>query len=81
MAMETLFICQPYGLGKKGGLKAQPPIPYKTEAQASLRAERMMEGGRIAGVIVIRQSADPEQGDYDEPVFLRRLGNVPGGDA
>jgi len=77
MALETLFICQPYVFGKKGGLKPQPPISYKTEAQASLRAHRIMEGGSAAGVDVVRQTADPEMGDYDEPIFLERLGSVP----
>jgi hypothetical protein len=37
----------------------------------------MMEGGSIAGVDVVRQTADPEMGDYDEPEFLQRLGSVP----
>lgn len=77
MAQETLFICQPYALGKKGGLKPQPPITYKTEAQASLRAHRIMEGGSVAGVDVVRQTADPDMGDYDDPIFLERLGTVP----
>jgi hypothetical protein len=77
MAQETLFICQPYILGKRGGLKAQPPISYKTEPQAHQRATRMMEGGSVAGVDVVRQTADPETGDYEDPVFLHRLGAVP----
>ena len=77
MAQETLFICQPYIVGKKGALKPQPPIAYKTEPQASQRAHRMMDGGSVAGVDVVRQTADPEMGDYDEPVFLLRLGSVP----
>lgn len=77
MAQETLFICQPYKEGKRGALKAQPPTAYKTEEQALLRAHRMMDGGTVAGVDVVRQTADPEMGDYDEPVFLERLGAVP----
>jgi hypothetical protein len=77
MAQETLFICQPYIVGKKGALKAQPPIACKTEAQATQRAGRMMDGGSVVGVDVVRQTADPEMGDYEEPVFLMRLGSVP----
>ncbi len=77
MAKETLFICQPYITGKRGGLKAQPPIACKTEPQATQRAQRMMDGGSVAGVDVVRQTADPELGDYDEPVYLLRLGSVP----
>lgn len=77
MAQETLFICQPYIQGAKGALKPQPPVSYRTEPQALQRAQRMMEGGSVAGVDVVRQTADPEMGDYDEPVFLQRLGTVP----
>ncbi len=77
MAQETLFICQPYTVGKKGALMAQPPITYKTEVQASERASRMMDSGSVVGVDVVRQTADPDMGDYDEPLFLQRLGSVP----
>lgn len=77
MAQEILFICQPYIVGKKGALKPQPPIAYKTEPQATLRARRIMDGGSVAGVDVVRQTVDPEMGEYDEPVFLLRLGSVP----
>ncbi len=31
----------------------------------------------LVGVDVVRQTADPEMGDYEEPIFLQRLGNVP----
>ena len=77
MAMETIFICQPYLEGKRGGLKPQPPILCKTETQALLRAGRMMEGGSVAGVDVVCQTADPEMGDFEEPIYLQRLGSVP----
>jgi len=77
MAQETLFICQPYIVGKRGALKAQPAISYKTESQATQRASRMMDGGKVVGVDVVRQTCDPEIGDYDEPLFLQRLGDVP----
>ncbi len=63
--------------GKKGALKPQPAISYRTEQQALQRALRMMDGGSVAGVDVVRQTADPDLGDYDEPVFLDRLGSVP----
>lgn len=77
MPRETVFICQPYINGARASLKAQPPISYATEGQAMQRAQRMMDGGRVAGVDVVRQTADAETGDYDEPVFLERLGSVP----
>lgn len=77
MPQQTLFICQPYTNGKKGALAPQPPVSYKTGEQALLRARRMMDGGSVVGVDVVSQTADPELGDYDEPIFLARLGSVP----
>jgi hypothetical protein len=77
MAQETLFICQPYAEGKRGALKALPPIPFKAEAQASQRAHRMMTGSSVVGVVVVKQTVDLDMGDYDEPEFLLRLGSVP----
>ena len=44
MAQETIFICQPYIQGKRGGPKPRPPIVCKTEAQATQRAGRMVDG-------------------------------------
>jgi len=80
MAQETLFICQPYVPGKRGALAPQPAVSYKSEGQALQRAQRMMDTGRFAGVDVVSQTADPELGDFDEPVFLLRLGRVPQAD-
>ncbi|MDR3435746.1 hypothetical protein [Telmatospirillum sp.] len=77
MPRETVFICQPYVRGARASLKAEQPIPYKVAEQALLRAQRMMASGHFVGVDVVRQTADPEIGDYDEPVFLERLGSVP----
>ena len=37
----------------------------------------MMDGGSVVGVDVVCQTADPEMGDYDEPIFVQRLGSVP----
>lgn len=77
MPQQTLFICQPYVEDKRGNLKSQTSISYKTGEQALQRARRMMDGGSVAGVDVVSQTADPELGEYDEPVFLARLGSVP----
>ncbi len=77
MPQQTHFICQPYVKGKKGVPEPQPPLSYKTGEQALQRARRMMDGGSVTGVDVVRQTVDPELGDYDEPVFLARLGSVP----
>lgn len=77
MATKTQIIVQPYTAGKKGILSPGPAIQVKTAEAGRLRAERMMAGGRVAGVAVVQAEADDEAGDYVEPVFLARLGQVP----
>ncbi|MBI1209263.1 MAG: hypothetical protein GC191_18500 [Azospirillum sp.] len=77
MPNVTQYICQPYGLTPRGGLKPEPPVACTSEANARLRAERMLENHRAVGVDVVRQDADPAVGEYGEPEFLARLGRVP----
>ncbi|MBF0562267.1 MAG: hypothetical protein HQL37_09655 [Alphaproteobacteria bacterium] len=77
MAATTTYICQPYLLDRKGILRADTAIPCHSEGMARRRADRLMENKRAAGVDVIRQTADPDAGDYGEPEFLDRLGRVP----
>ena len=77
MALQTHIVVQPYVSGKKGALAPAPAIEVKTAEAGRVRAERMMEGGRVLGVDVVQTEVDSEAGDYSEPVFLARLGQVP----
>lgn len=77
MAAKTHIIVQPYVSGKKGALSPAPAIKVNTADAGRVRAERMMEGGRVLGVDVVLTEVDEEAGDYGEPVFLLRLGQVP----
>ena len=51
MASKTHIIVQPYVSGKKGALAPAPAIEVKTAEAGRVRAERMMEGGRVLGVV------------------------------
>ncbi len=75
---KTFYVVQPFIKGKRGGLKAEQPIQASSEEAAIRRGERLAESK--AGVLVFAQSGDPEMGDFDEPVFLARLGEVPSAD-
>jgi len=77
MPMQIYFICQPY-LKAKGGLKPGLAVQAPDAETARQRGHRMfIGGGQIVGVDVVEQAADEDAGDYGEPVFLERLGQVP----
>jgi hypothetical protein len=78
IAPKTFYVVQSFIRGKRGGLKAEQPIQAPSESAAILRAERIAESK--AGVLVFSQTGDPEMGDFDEPVFLARHGDVPSQD-
>lgn len=77
-ASKTFYVVQPFIKGKRGGLKAEQAIQAPSESAAILRGERLSESK--AGVLVFSISGDPEMGDFDEPVFLARHGDVPSQD-
>ena len=74
-AQKTFYVVQPFIKGKRGGLKAEPAIQASSQDAAIRRGERMADSK--AGVIVFAQTGDPEMGDFDEPVFLYRYGELP----
>ncbi|UPG86824.1 hypothetical protein L2Y94_05575 [Luteibacter aegosomatis] len=71
---ETIYVVQGFEAGKRGALKAMPPVTCATESQARDRAERL--GVRCAGVIAFAQTADIDTGEYADPVMLVQLGQV-----
>ena len=77
MAMQTHIIVQPYVSGGKGALTPAPAIKVNTAGAGRLRAERMIENPKVLGVDVVQTEVDSDAGDYSEPVFLARLGQVP----
>ena len=77
MAKETKYVCQIYTKTKRGQLVIDETIECRNAVAAEMRAEKLWQTGNHEGVDALMIAADPEQGDYDEPVFLVRLGNVP----
>jgi hypothetical protein len=77
MAKEFKYICQVYQKSPKGHLVIDQSIECRSELAAEMRAEKIWQTGNYAGVDAVLIGADPEQGDYDEPVFITRLGSVP----
>jgi hypothetical protein len=77
MAATERFIFQPYVEGKRGAVKAAPPIACRNAEEAQRRADKAMAGGTIIGCQIVRVMADEEAGDYGEPEFLGVYGRVP----
>ena len=73
--METIYVVQGFKAGKRGRTEAMPPLSFKTEAEARRRAVRM--GETCLGVIAFAQAANPETGDYADPIMLESIGAVP----
>ncbi|TCV93188.1 hypothetical protein EC912_10548 [Luteibacter rhizovicinus] len=73
--METQYIVQGFETGKRGKVVAMPAVAYKTAEEACRRAERLAE--TCLGVIAFEQSADPEAGEWGDPVVLLSIGDVP----
>lgn len=65
--------------GKRIGWQRLPDTGFKAKAQALRAAEQMVEAGRATGAMAVQQTADPDAGDYDEPVILASYGRLPEG--
>jgi hypothetical protein len=74
-SMETIYIVQGFKAGKRGRTEAMTPLSFKTEAEARRRAVRL--GETCLGVIAFAQAANPETGDYADPIMLESIGDVP----
>jgi hypothetical protein len=73
--METVYIVQGFNTGKRGRVVPDKPLTFKTSEEAVRRAARL--GETCLGVIAFAQTADPELGEYSEPVILATHGEVP----
>ncbi len=73
-------IVQPYRMTKTRRVQRLTPVDALTvpSAEAALRrAESLFETGRYVGVDAFTTTANPDMGEYGEPVFHARLGEVP----
>ena len=76
MTRETRHVVQPYQ-SKKGRLVLADALPVRNALVARERAEKLYATGRYAGVVAYTVTSDEDAGEYGEPVFLVRLGQVP----
>ena len=74
---ETIHLVQPYRMVKKRGLTPVDALRVDSPTAARERAKRLFESGRYSGVDAVTVTGDPELGEYADPVFHVRLGQVP----
>ena len=77
MAKETKYICYVYKKNSNGQLVIDETIECRSEVSAEMRAEKLWDTGNYEGVDALVISADPDEGEYDDPIFLTRHGDVP----
>ena len=77
MVKETVHIVQPYRIDSKTGLVPSEALPVRSADAAQERAKRLFETGNYAGVDAFTITADEELGEYGEPTFHVRLGQIP----
>lgn len=82
MSSNSKFICQVYEW--KNQANASRPVLTKTQMfecrdtrDAENRARKIHDGKQYAGVDVFKVTIDEDMGDYGEPEFIARLGDVP----
>jgi hypothetical protein len=76
MTTDTVHLVLTWRAGPRGKLKAEPPLKFKTAAEAKARAERAAD--KFAGVVAISQGFDVDTEQADEsPTVLFKAGQVP----
>ncbi len=82
MSSKSYFICQVYERKKqsrgKGDVLAKGATHECASADDAVRkANKLFDSGSHVGVDAFTLEVDPEMGDYGDPLFLLRLGDVP----
>lgn len=76
MATETVHIVLTWSADKRGRLRAETPLKFKTADEAKRRAERAES--RFAGVVALSQGYDTDTEQADENLaVLFRAGRTP----
>lgn len=73
--MSAMFVVISYTKGNRGGLRPDLPIQAQNTAHARRMAERLAD--RKALVIAFMREGDPKTGEFEEPVLITALGDVP----
>ena len=77
MAMETRYIIQTFVRDRHATMRPGDTFTERSARAAGERARRLYETGRYSGVDAYSITMDADMGDYGDPHFIRRLGEVP----
>lgn len=73
--MSAMFVVLSYTKGNRGGLRPDLPIQAQNTAHARRMAERL--AAQKALVIAFMREGDPKTGEFEDPVLITALGDVP----
>jgi hypothetical protein len=79
-ARQTIYVVQPFEKRRQGrrvGLGPATPIAARDAQHAAMLLERQKHRSGIVGAVAFCRSGDPESGDYDDPVILGSVGELP----
>lgn len=79
-ARKTLYVVQPFEIrrqGRRTGLAAVAPVQARDRAHAMLLLERAIHRTGIVGAVAFSRVGNTVTGEFDEPVILGQVGDVP----
>jgi branched-chain amino acid transport system permease protein len=64
-------------MGRRMGLGPSAPVAARDDGHARLLLERALHRTGIAGTVAFSRAGDPSTGEFDEPVIIGQVGEVP----
>lgn len=79
-ARTTVYVVQPFELrtrGRQSGLAPTAPVQARDRSHAMLLLERTAHRTGIVGAVAFSRIGDTVTGEFEEPIILGTLGQVP----
>jgi hypothetical protein len=73
--LSTVFVVQSFTRGGRGSLRPDVPVQVQSTSHAIRMAERLSVTKVL--VVAFRRDGDTATGEFDDPVLIAALGDVP----
>lgn len=77
---KTVYVVQSFEMrrmGRRMGLGPSAPVAARDDGHARLLLERALHRTGIVGAVAFSRTGDPSTGEFDEPVIIGQVGEVP----
>lgn len=77
---KTVYVVQPFEMrrmGKRMGLGPSAPVAARDGGHARLLLERALHRTGIVGAVAFSRTGDVSTGEFDEPIIIGQVGEVP----